>query len=341
MELSIPIPGRDMRRDFAINCIIIAVTIAAAALLIVAQSLRFPVSDLWTPLGVTAALAGAAWYYRMQGADRLVAALTALMFLTLYAVCFAVMLDAGTVIGMPFIDELLVRIDAACGVSVLELTRWSHSHPGMELALQWSYTALIWQTPLVIVVLSLMGELKSLRQFVLQFMLATWICALFFFVLPAAGPFTVFDFEPSAAQARYLRHLHELRDGTRTVVTWHSLAGLTILPLFHTTWAMLLAWALRRRVWLFLPGVLLNAAVIAAAMTTGWCYFAEVLAGAAIGLSTIFLSSRRTSESRAELDNRDSQVEIRLSELSKASAERVRSLTEKGHRADGLRSLSE
>jgi membrane-associated phospholipid phosphatase len=329
LELSIPGPGRDMSRDFIYKWVIIAVTIATTAVLILAQGLQFPVQDLWTPIGVAAALAAAAWYYRMKNEENFVAALTALMFLTFYTACYAVMMYAGAAIGMPVIDDALVQFDAACGIKLPDVVQWAHSHPEIELLLQWSYNSLLWQTPLVIVVLGFTGELKSLRQFVLQFMLGTWICALFFFALPAAGPFTVFDIEMNATQTRYLQHFQELREGVRTVVTWNNAEGLITFPSFHTTWAMLLAWAVRKRLWLFLPSVLVNIAVIAATMTTGWHYFGDVFAGVAIGVGTICMATRMTAEPQREEIDRDSQVEIRLSQLREESAARVRTLSEK------------
>lgn len=318
-----------MSRDFVYKWVIIAVTVATTAVLIFAQHLRFPLQDLWTPLGIAAALAAAAWYYRMKNEDNFVAALTALMFLTSYTACYAVMMYAGAAIGMPLIDDALVRFDLACGIRLPNVVQWAHSHPGIERLLQLSYNSLLWQTPLVIVVLGFTGELKSLRQFVMQFMLGTWICALFFFALPAAGPFTVFDIDMNVTQARYLQHLQELREGARTVVTWHNAEGLITFPSFHTTWAMLLAWAVRKRVWLFLPSLLVNIAVIAATMTTGWHYFGDVFAGALIGVGTICLANRMTAEPKRQEVDRDSQVEFRLSQLREESAERVRKLSEK------------
>lgn len=329
MELSIPGPGRDMSRDFIYKWVIIGVTIATTTVLVVAQGLRFPIHHLWTPVGVAAALAAAAWYYRIQNEDNFVAPLTALMFLTSYTACYAVMIYAGAAIGMPFIDDALVQFDAACGVRLPDVVQWAHSHPGIERLLQWSYNSLLWQTPLVIVVLGFTGELKSLRQFVLQFMLGTWICAMFFFAFPAAGPFTVFDMQMNATQTAYLEHLQELRNGARTVVTWNNAEGLITFPFFHTTWAVLLAWAMRKRVWLFLPGLLLNAAAIAATMTTGWNYVGNVFTGALIGVGAIWLAARMTAEPQREEIDRDSQVEFRLSQLREESAERVRKLTEK------------
>lgn len=306
---------RDMGRDFIVKWIIIGVTIATSAALIVRLGLEFPAADAWSPLAIAAALAAAAWFYHLRKVENFVAALTALMFLTSYTACYSVMMYAGAAIGRPLIDDSLVRFDAACGIHLPHVIQWAESHPGIERALQWSYNSLLWQTPLVIVVLGFSGELKPLRQFILQFMVGTWICALFFFALPAAGPFAAYGFEMNATQARYLQHLQELREGARTVVTWRNAEGLITFPSFHTAWALLLAWAVRGRKWLLLPSVLLNGAVITATMTTGWHYFSDVLAGGAVGVVTIGLIHLLWPVLRADRKNWDTQIELRLSEL--------------------------
>ena len=202
-----------MSCDFIIKWLLIGITIATTAALITSLGLQFPVDDLWSPLLIAAALAAAAWYYRMHKVDNFVATLNALLFLTSFTACYSVMMYAGAAIGRPLVDDSLVRFDAVCGIHLPDIIDWAHTRPRVELALQCAYNSLLWQTPLVITLLGFSGDLKPLRQFVMQFMLAAWICALFFFLLPAAGPFAAFGYEMNATQTRYLQHLHELRDG--------------------------------------------------------------------------------------------------------------------------------
>ena len=69
-------------------------------------------------------------------------------------------------------------------------------------------------------------------------------------------------------------------------------AVLVTFPSFHTTWAILLAYAFRgRRRW-FIPAVILNAAVIAATLTTGWHYFTDVIGGVLLAVAVIWLTKR-------------------------------------------------
>ena len=281
-----------MSRDSRIKWTIIGLTVCAAAALIQVHDLHFPPADAVSPLLIAALLGVAAMYYHRREEESFVACLNALLHVTLYTACYSVLMYAAAALNRPLIDDWLVRCDALAGVHLPAIVDWAQAHPREQAVLQIAYNSLLWQTPLVIVVLGFSGDRKSLEQFVMQFMLGTWICLVGFCLWPAAGPFAAFDFAPNATQARYLEHLHELREGLRTVVTWRGAEGLITFPSFHTTWALLLAWALRRKPLLFVLSLLLNSAVIAATMTTGWHYLTDVVAGGALGVGVITLTTR-------------------------------------------------
>ena len=132
----------------------------------------------------------------------------------------------------------------------------------------------------------------------------------------------------NATQARYLLHFEELREGVRTVVTWRGAEGLITFPSFHTAWAMLLAWSVRKHKWLFAPSVLLNTAVIIATLTTGWHYFGDVVAGVVLGVGTIYLVHCLTPWLYLERFKCDTQIELRLSQLCDQPPETAQQISE-------------
>lgn len=286
-----------MSRDSAEKLGAILLTVAIAAGLMVRAGLHFPPADLLNPLGLAGLLALTAWYYRRRSVDAFVLPLTALLQITLYTACISVLMYAAGTIGRPFIDDWLVASDRICGVSVAAVKHWTDAHPAVRSVLQWSYNSLLWQTPLLIIVLGFGGERLRLEGFVRQFMLGTLACALVFALWPAQGPFVAYGYEPSPTQSVYLQHLAELRDGTRTVISWRGAEGIITFPSFHTCWAILLAWGFQGHRFLRAPGILLNLLVVASTMTTGWHYFADVLGGALTATTVIALSTvweRRT-----------------------------------------------
>lgn len=277
-----------MRRDSLFQWCAIVATVLAATALIAARGLSFPPGDAVSPLAIAVLLGLASVYYQRRGVANFVACLNALLHVTLFTACYSVLMYACGALGRPLMDDSLMRFDAACGVYLPSIVEWAAAHPHVQRGLQWAYNSLLLQTPLVIIVLGFAGDERRLARFVRQFMLGTLACAVVFAIAPAAGPFAAYGYPPNATQARYLAHLSELREGVRTVVTWRGAEGLITFPSFHTTWALLLAWAFRGRPCWFVPSAVLNAAVIVATLTTGWHYFADVAAGAVLGLAVIW-----------------------------------------------------
>jgi hypothetical protein len=279
-----------MSRDSLEKLGLIGATVVATAMLAVGLGLTFPPGDLWNPLGIAGLLAAGAWYYRRQGTDAFVLCLTALLHVTLYTACYSTLMYAVGAIGRPFVDDALVACDAALGCDVASIQVWAERHSTINAGLQLAYNSLLWQTPLVIVVLGFGGDRLKLEGFVRQFMLSTLACAAVFAAWPGEGPFAAYGYAPSASQSAYLDHLHALRDGTRTLITWRGAEGLITFPSFHTCWAILLAWALRGRGWLTVAAVLLNAAVIVSTLTTGWHYGTDVIGGGVTAVLAIAAS---------------------------------------------------
>jgi len=285
-----------MSRDSRIKWTLIGLTVCACAALIPVQGLHFPLEDALSPLVIAGVLGTVAVYYHRRREESFVACANALLHITLYTACYSVLMYAAAALNAPLIDGWLMRCDALAHVHVLDMMAWAAANPQIEMALRIAYNSLLLQTPLVIVILGFSGDRRSLEQFVLQFMLGTWICLVVFCLWPAAGPFSGYGFAPNATQARYLDHFHQLREGVRTLVTWRNAEGLITFPSFHTTWAIILAWAMRKRHWLFVLSGIVNAGVILATMTTGWHYFTDVVGGMLLAIGVIALTTHSASE---------------------------------------------
>lgn len=280
-----------MSRHHASQMLLIVGTAAAAAIGMAARGLTLPPADLLQPLLVTLLLGAGAAYYHRRGETQFVLCLTSLLHVTLYSAAFCLLMYTLATTGRPLVDDRLAHWDAACGVHLPSIVQWASRHSSVRVVLEWAYNSLLWQTPLVIVVLGFSGDRRRLEGFVRQFLFGTLICAAVFALFPAEGPFAYYGYETSATQARYLEHLHGLRDGSRTVVSWNGAEGLITFPSFHTAWAILLAWSLRGRGGLGALSAVVNLLVIVSTLTTGWHYFVDVLGGAATAAAAIALSA--------------------------------------------------
>ncbi len=281
-----------MTRESRAQWTLIAATAAITGLLMARYGLVLPAADTLPVLLSAIILGGAAAYYRRRGVENFVLCLSCLLSLTTYTVFYTLLMYSLGAIGAPWIDAHLVALDESLGVHLPAIVDWSHAHPKCQQILQWAYDSLLLQTPLTIVVLGFANNHRLLNGFVREFMIASLLCAVLFAVAPAEGPFVAYNFAPSPSQTRYLEHIHQLREGTRSVITWDGAEGLITFPSFHATWAVLLTWSLREKRALLAASCVLNAAVIVSTMTSGWHYFADVTAGIGAAVLAIVLSAQ-------------------------------------------------
>lgn len=292
-------PIADMRLKLGLTL----ATVLGAAALIVLRGLYFPPADMLEPLGLVALLCGVAWFYQRRNVPTFVFSLTALAHLVLFCPAFATLMYAVATTHRPLADPSLIQADLVFGFYAPDFVAWIRTHHALNVVLTVVYDTLLPQTILAIAVLGFSGDRQSLDRFILRFMVCALVTVALFFFFPATGPFAAFGFSPNADQARYLDHLQSLREGRRLVVTWHNAEGLITFPSFHTTWAILLALAFRRKAVLFTLSAILNALVIVSTLTTGWHYLSDVLAGILIAVAALpllnLLEKRQRAESRA------------------------------------------
>lgn len=248
------------------------------------HGLSVPAAELGASAGWTGTLGGLAIVCQWRRGDRLEIGLVAILQCYLFAVAFLPLMYLVGSLGRPLIDQQLVAADARLGFHLPNLLAWRNEHSNIDRVLCFCYDSMVHQMFAVIVIGSLLGERRSVENFVLRFMVSLIIVLVCYGLWPAEGPFVSYDFVPSPPQARYLEQLHAIRQGTLTVLRQEEVVGLVTFPSFHTTWAVLLAFALPRRWWLTVPLVVLNLGVITSTMTTGWHYLSDVLAGVLVAV---------------------------------------------------------
>ncbi|HUY32043.1 MAG TPA: phosphatase PAP2 family protein [Pirellulales bacterium] len=273
-----------LSRDSAVKWAIVAATVVADAVLCATQGLELPPREVVRPLVYIALLALPAIYYHRRREPKFVLCLTTLVLTIAFLPPFTLLMYATATFDRPLVDGALAGFDQWCGVSVPSIREWTHARPAVRLLFDLAYGTLLFQLPLIVIVLGLLGDRRRLEAFVLQDMLAGLCTLAVFAAIPAAGPFTHYGYEPSAEQTRYLNHFHGLRSGERRTVSLRDAEGLVTCPSFHTAEALLMAWAFRRHRALFALFGGLNLLVAVSTMTTGWHYFTDVLAGLAVGL---------------------------------------------------------
>jgi membrane-associated phospholipid phosphatase len=202
------------------------------------------------------------------------------------------MLVAGH-IGMPLQDARLARFDHLFRVDVPSIAAWANQHWAGRLISD-SYPLLIFLMAAAVLVPIVGGKTILAREFILANLAAIALGLTSFCLIPAIGPWYPHRFHPTPAQS-YCQHAFL---ALRTPGPYHVTqpAAVVCFPSFHVIWAILSVAAL----WCFrplrIPLGLLSIAIILSTMTTGWHYFADVVAGiviAALSIAFAKLVSRK------------------------------------------------
>ena len=278
-----------MHRDNFVKRVLIAITIGTAVTIAWQRDLHFPIRDWVRPVGLCGLLWIAKAYYQKRAVENFAACLQAMVYLVAFSTSFTVLTYAVATLGSPLVDAQLMSCDQALGIHLPDIVAWANRHPQVQQGLQWTYDSLLYQTPLVLIVLGLAGSQRHLDDFILQFMIAAWLTVLVFVWAPALGPFAAYNYPTQPSQDRYLEHFLALRDGSRTLISWRNAEGLITVPSFHTSWAILLAFAFRDWKWLLPPAIALNICVVIATLTSGWHYATDVVLGAVVAATSLLL----------------------------------------------------
>jgi PAP2 superfamily len=189
---------------------------------------------------------------------------------------------------MPLQDALLGRIDQSLGVSVPAIMAWA-SHHWLGTIINAIYPLV---TPFLLVAAlapSLMGKKREAREFLLANLIAFAVGLPLFALIPAVAPWYYYHLVPPLNQAICWDMFRELRL-SGPYLFHDQAAGVVCFPSFHVIWTILCAGAMWGFRPLRAPVTLLSLLIILSTLTTGWHYFADVIAGALVALLAMVIA---------------------------------------------------
>ena len=281
-----------MSRDSKLKIAIIAGTALLGGFIALVMGIRLPVSELTGPIAVVGFLGPCAAFYHKRQTAQFVSCLMAVMQVLVFTACFTLLMYSVATFSMPFVDGPIAECDRLLNVHVPDIVLWANNHSIISNVLLITYHTMLPQTLILVIALGFIGDQKQLESFVLRFMTALLITVSIFAIAPAKGPFAHYGMKNSPSQERYLEHLTTLRNGDRTEIVLSETEGLVTFPSFHTAWAILLMMAVWHRKRVFVPVCILNLAVIAGTLTTGWHYFTDVLGGVVIAFAVMAITRK-------------------------------------------------
>jgi membrane-associated phospholipid phosphatase len=269
------------------NLLFISWTGVAAFALLLYHGMQFDFASASTAVGATVLLAPFAVVFRRRGIGPFANLLTGFLCMVAFSTVLSILTYAGTPLNAPLADDWLKSCDAMLGIHLPSIVEWMSHHEALKNVFDLAYPSVMISTLLALVVLGLNEDEWQLQAFVLQFMIAGIITTLFYFLLPAVAPVGSYNYSITPQQEGFLEHFLALRSGELRVVSLSRVEGLVTFPSFHTCWALLIAWGFRHNRWLRFPMLILNLAVAASTVTTGWHYASDVVGGIAVAIVSV------------------------------------------------------
>lgn len=242
-------------------------------------------------------------FYRRRRDDRLAAILGGIALIMVAGIAAGAISQAGLALGMPTIDPLLARADAAMGFSAKAVTTFMAASPVATGLLGIAYMS---SFPLILAsVLLLSFGRRADRAWELCFLFAASIllagvCSAFF---PAIGAFQHLQFGealiralPAGSGIYHLEDFYRLRSGAPVVLDLLKAQGVVTFPSFHTMLALMTAYAWRGVARIFPAMIGWNAVVIVSTIPIGGHYGVDLIGGA-LAWGLLAVASRRIGPS--------------------------------------------
>lgn len=206
----------------------------------------------------------------------------------------------------PEIDATLYAWDRALGLDWMALFNWLEERPVLDRILGIAYASLLPQIIAVIIMLSKPGRESDLDEFLKLYVATLLFSSVIGALFPAHAMCRWSGMEAAATQeimsraaCAFLPVYDGLRNGTLTEIDIAHLDGLVTFPSFHTTAAILLAWAFRRIPMAAPFFVALNLLMIGGTPTFGGHYFVDIIAGGLIAFVAIAASRMLSQQDRS------------------------------------------
>lgn len=195
----------------------------------------------------------------------------------------------------PLIDNQIAAFDKQLGFDWLAFFYWVKAHPNIDLVLEVSYSIMLPQMLITIVVLSATERYNRLHEFVLLYSVTLFITTVFFAFFPAAGAWESYGVANNPTLINnYLPDFHAARGGQLHVLDLSKVHGIVQFPSFHAALALIFVIVARGiRIW-FPIAIALNCIMSVSALTHGGHHLADILAGFVLTVAVAALLTYRS-----------------------------------------------
>jgi hypothetical protein len=187
----------------------------------------------------------------------------------------------------PLLDGPFLAADRALGFDWLALYHWVMARPMVATLLQLLYVSMLAQGLIAGIALGLRGDRHDMRALFRIIFIASFICCIGAMLMPALGPYKIFQIQGRGAFLTDMQHLLSHQNLTFKL---SELTGVVSFPSFHAVVALAYAWGLRRAGLIGKIMVGINVGMFLSIPTFGGHYLVDVLAGSAVMLLSLALT---------------------------------------------------
>ena len=276
---------------------LLALIVIADVVLCTALGLRVEPFSLATAIVTFCIASTIAWFYsaKRPAPDLAMLAMT-LAYLVVLTPAGAVLSYATNALNLPLWDDAYHAIDAAMGLDWMAMLAVIDQHPTFALFLRTMYSSSLPHVALVALALSVTSQHDRLRAFLVLFAATAAVTCAISGLMPAlatyayyAPPAELRDALGMEVGTWHVAHIIGLRDGSFRMIDLTSVQGIVTFPSFHTTLAIICAWAtwtVRHVAW---PSAILAVWIIAATPHIGGHYFIDLIGGGLIAAVAIWI----------------------------------------------------
>lgn len=173
------------------------------------------------------------------------------------------------------IDKKLIAIDYYLSINLQKIMAWTANIHWLRTILAISYDSLPFQMCYLPLMVIIMRQYELVREYYALLLLTALIGFSFYYFFPTLGPASFlkspyFMQEQYATGIKFIEiHEHKL------ITTMHG--GMIAMPSFHTIWACLCLFLVRKLMLIFIILLPINVLLIAACVMLGWHYFIDLI----------------------------------------------------------------
>ncbi len=215
-------------------------------------------------------------------------------------------------LGLPLRDAELAAIDKAIGFDWPAFLAFANQSHILSWALSAAYHSAAPQLVLLILFLGFTRQREPLAKFLAVLAMSDLMTGVVVTLVPAEGAYAYYQpardlFSQYTANAGVWHRevFTSLRNDAAPILDFTRVQGLVTFPSFHTTLAIITAWAVRDVRYIAIPAMLLNAAVILSTLPEGGHHLIDLFGGgiiAAVAILTVQIYMSTYERGNAAVD---------------------------------------